>query len=60
MPKYNGLLTVTEVVGKGACKFELLSTLSRLHSVFNVCLLKPYRDDGRTHPPGPAVELDFG
>eukprot|EP00955_Chlamydomonas_euryale_P027654 291814-Chlamydomonas_euryale.AAC.1 len=42
LPKFVGPFTVTAVVGKGAYRLDLPRTLSRLHNVFNVCLLKPY------------------
>lgn len=57
MPRFIGPFTVTQVIGKGAYRLDLPETLKRLHDVFNVCLLKPYYDDGRAHPPGPIPEL---
>lgn len=32
--------------------------MSRLHDVFHVSLLEPYRSDGRVQPPPPPVELE--
>eukprot|EP00955_Chlamydomonas_euryale_P015484 165720-Chlamydomonas_euryale.AAC.1 len=40
--KFVGPFTVTAVVSKGAYRLDLPRTMSRLHNVFNVCLLKPH------------------
>eukprot|EP00955_Chlamydomonas_euryale_P001207 14025-Chlamydomonas_euryale.AAC.1 len=58
MPRFIGPFPITKVVGKVAYMLELPHTLKQLHNVFNVCLLKPYRDDGRYQPPGPVPMLD--
>jgi hypothetical protein len=55
MPRYIGPFPIEKVVGKGAYKLTLPTTLKRLHNVFNVCLLKPYRSDGRSQPPPPVL-----
>jgi hypothetical protein len=61
MPRYIGPFPVLEVIGKGAYKLELPHTLSRIHNVFNICLLKPFREDtfpGRSKPPLPILADD--
>jgi hypothetical protein len=61
MPRYIGPFSIEKVVGKGAYKLTLPSTLNRIHNVFNVVLLKPYREDlfpGRSDPPPPILAED--
>ena len=63
MPKFIGPYRVTQVVGKGlAYKLDLPNTM-RIHPVFHVSLLRPYRRDPcpeRVQPaPGP-VECEDG
>jgi hypothetical protein len=58
MPKWIGPFVVIKVVGKGAYKLDLPPTMSQIHNVFHVSLLKPFRSDGRVQPPSPAYVLD--
>jgi hypothetical protein len=58
LPKWVGPFKVVERVGKVAYKIELPPNLSKMHNVFHVQLLKPYRDDGRVRPPPPPIEID--
>ena len=59
LPKWIGPFPITKVVGKGAYQLELPSTI-KVHNVFHVSLLKPYRSDGRVQPPDPVVCEDDG
>ena len=59
LPKWIGPFPVTKVVGKGAYQLELPNTI-KVHNVFHVSLLKPYRSDGRVQPPDPVVCEDDG
>lgn len=54
MPKWIGPFKVTKVVGKGAYKLGLPSTM-QVHDVFHVSLIKPYHSDGRVQPAEPIV-----
>jgi hypothetical protein len=60
-PKFIGPFAVTAVVGKAAVKLELPEHM-RVHNVFHVSLIQPYKADGKSHPPPPELidgELEF-
>ena len=48
---------MVERIGKVAYKLKLPSNL-KMHNVFHVTLVKPYKDDGRVQPPPPPIEID--
>jgi hypothetical protein len=52
MPKFIGPFPVTARVGPVAYKLELPPRY-KMHNVFHVVLLKPYRPDGNVQPPPP-------
>lgn len=55
-----GPYTITEVISESAYQLHLLTTM-KVHNVFNISLLMPYRPDkieGRIHEPPPAVVVD--
>ncbi|KAJ9511709.1 hypothetical protein QJQ45_018011 [Haematococcus lacustris] len=53
-PRYVGPFSVQYMVGKAAVKLWLLDVWSRLHNVFHVSLVKPYRMDASEAVPGLA------
>jgi hypothetical protein len=58
--KYIGPYRVVEQISEVAFKLELPKELSRIHPVFHVSLLEPFRESrtpGRNQPPPPPVEL---
>jgi hypothetical protein len=55
MPKFIGPLPVIERIGPVAYKLELPRRY-KMHNVFHVVLLKPYKPDGTVQPP-PLPEL---
>ena len=54
MPKYIGPYTVVAKVGASAVKLELPKD-SRIHPVFHVSLLKPFKENGTRQPPQPVL-----
>ena len=57
LPRWLGPFPVERRVSAVAYRLTLPPTMSRLHPVFHVSKLAPYRTDGRCQPP-PPVELD--
>ena len=56
-PKFIGPFTVTKAVGSVAYELDLPPHM-KIHNVFHVALLKPYKSDGRYQPPPPPVIID--
>lgn len=57
LPKWIGPFEVVQVVGPVAYKLKM-NPGWRIHPVFHVSLLEPYRVDGRVQPPPPPIELE--
>jgi hypothetical protein len=57
LPKRIGPFEVVQVVGPVAYKLKM-NLGWRVHPVFHVLLLEPYREDGRVQPPPPPVEME--
>ena len=57
LPKWVGPFEVLERIGAVAYKLKLPKHL-KMHNVFHVNLVKPYRNDGRVQPPPPPIEID--
>jgi len=55
MPCYIGPFPITQVINPNAMKLKLPDSL-KVHDVFHVSLLSPYRSDGKRQPP-PLPEL---
>ena len=49
-PLWLGPIIVDAKVGNNACRLRIPASW-RVHNVFNVSMLKPYRDNGQHHPP---------
>ena len=57
LPKWIGPFEVVQVVGPVAYKLKM-NPGWRVHPVFHVSLLEPYRTDGRVQPPPPPIEME--
>jgi hypothetical protein len=57
LPKWIGPFEVVQVVGPVAYKLKMNSGW-RVHLVFHVSLLEPYREDGRVQLPPPPIEME--
>jgi hypothetical protein len=57
MPRWVGPLKVLQKVGNLANRLEM-NPGWRIHLVFHVSLLEPYRSDGRVQPPPVPIELE--
>jgi Reverse transcriptase (RNA-dependent DNA polymerase)/RNase H-like domain found in reverse transcriptase/Integrase zinc binding domain/Chromo (CHRromatin Organisation MOdifier) domain/gag-polyprotein putative aspartyl protease len=57
LPRYVGPFEVVKVVSPVAYKLRLPKTM-KVHDVFHVSLLKPYRTDGSVQPPPPPEVID--
>jgi hypothetical protein len=55
--KWIGPFEVVQVVGPVAYKLKM-NPGWRVHRVFHVSLLEPYREDGRVQPPLPPIEME--
>jgi len=61
-PKYIGPFTIERMVGgsNNAAKLTLPNSYSRVHPVFHVSLLKPYRENVTSKPLPPDPEVEDG
>jgi hypothetical protein len=57
LPKWIGPFEVVQVVGPVAYKLKM-NPGWRVHPVFHVSLLEPYRESGRVQPPPPPIEME--
>lgn len=57
LPKWVGPFQISQRIGQVAYKLDMPANL-KMHNVFHVALLKPYRSDGRVQPPPPPIELE--
>jgi hypothetical protein len=57
LPKWIGPFEVVQIVGPVANKLKM-NPGSRVHHVFHISLLEPYREDGRVQPPPPPIEIE--
>ena len=57
LPKWIGPFKVVQVVGPVAYELKM-NPRWRVHPVFHVSLLEPYRESGRVQPPPPPIEME--
>lgn len=60
LPRRLGPFTVVKQINPVAFRLELPATMAKLHPVFHVSLLSPYKDGGRTQPAPPPIVLEDG
>jgi len=58
LPLWVGPFKVTQRISEAAYRLEIPATMSRVHIVFHVSLLKPYVRSARTQPAPPPVLLE--
>jgi hypothetical protein len=58
LPKWIGPFEVVQVVGPVAYLKLRMNPGWRVHPVFHVSLLEPYKEDGPLQPPPPPVEME--
>lgn len=56
LPKFIGPFKVEKAINDVAFKLLLPTTMSRVHPVFHVSLLKPYTPSGSVQPPPPILD----
>ena len=57
LPRYVGPFTIKERIGQVAYRLEIPVNY-KIHPVFHVSLLEPYREDGRCQPPPLPIVVD--
>jgi hypothetical protein len=57
LPKWIGPFEVVQVVGPVAYKLKM-NPGWRVHPVFHISLLEPYREDGQVQPSPPPIEME--
>ena len=60
LPRWLGPFPISHKVSDVAFTLKLpdVWVKAKLHPTFHVSLLKPYRSDGKVHPPPPPLEID--
>ena len=58
LPRWIGPFTILGRVGKLACRLDLPESMNRIHPVFHVSKLKPYKASGRVQPPPVPIEIE--
>jgi hypothetical protein len=60
LPRRLGPFKVVKQINPVAFRLELPATMEKVHPVFHVSLLMPYKDGGRAQPPPPPVVMEDG
>ena len=58
LPRWIGPFTILERVGTLAYRLDLPESMRKIHAVFHVSKLKPYKASGRVQPPPVPIEIE--
>ena len=58
LPRWIGPFTILDWIGTLAYRLDLPESMSKIHVVFHVSKLKPYKASGRVQPPPVPIEIE--
>ena len=58
LPRWIGPFTILDRIGTLAYRLDLPESMSKIHAVFHVSKLKPYKASGRVQPPPVPIEIE--
>ena len=58
LPRWIGPFTILDRIGSVAYRLELPESMHRIHPVFHVSKIKPYKASGRVQPPPVPIEIE--
>jgi transposase InsO family protein len=58
LPRWIGPFTILDRIGNLAYRLKLPESMSRIHPVFHVSKLKPYKAGGRVQPPPVPIDIE--
>ena len=58
LPRWIGPFTILDRIGTLAYRLDLPESMHKIHNVFHVSKLKPYKASGRVQPPPVPIEIE--
>ena len=58
LPRWIGPFTILDQIGTLAYRLDLPESMHKIHNVFHVSKLKPYKASGRVQPPPVPIEIE--